>query len=177
MARFILAERAKTDLYDIYDYIRQRSPTAAKRVRGELRAAMKKLAEFPGMGHRRDDVGDESLRFWSVLLLPHCLSSGHKTTADCPHHPRRARRSARAWAQMTVRRRERTQFVLRQATQSVSMKPDAPLDSLPSHWAYAQKRALVALWIARVTGLSSVLDQQDVHFIPIFRRDQRLEDF
>jgi toxin ParE1/3/4 len=66
MARFILAERAKTDLYDIYDYIRQRSPTAAKRVRGELRAAMKKLAEFPGMGHRRDDVGDESLRFWSV---------------------------------------------------------------------------------------------------------------
>jgi toxin ParE1/3/4 len=66
MGRYVLGERAQTDTLDIYDYIRQRSSSAAKLVRSELRSAMKKLADFPGMGHRRDDVDDQTLRFWSV---------------------------------------------------------------------------------------------------------------
>lgn len=44
-----------------------RSLNAAKRVQADLRSAMRKLAEMPGMGHLRHDLADEPLRFWSVF--------------------------------------------------------------------------------------------------------------
>jgi antitoxin ParD1/3/4/toxin ParE1/3/4 len=66
--RFILAAAARADLREISDHIRQDSPAAAKRVRDELRAAMRRLAEMPGLGHRREDLAaiDPALRFSSV---------------------------------------------------------------------------------------------------------------
>jgi plasmid stabilization system protein ParE len=66
--RFILAAEARADLRDISDVIRQDSPAAAKRVRDALRAAMRRLAEMPGMGHVREDLVevDSALRFWPV---------------------------------------------------------------------------------------------------------------
>ena len=66
MARYVLTELAKRDVRDIVAYIRRRSPQAAKQVRAELREAMRLLAEFPHIGHLREDVTDEPLRFWSV---------------------------------------------------------------------------------------------------------------
>ena len=66
MGRFILSKSAEADLREIIAYIAQRSPLAAKRVKGEFRAAMRRLAEFRGLGHVRDDCADESLRFWSL---------------------------------------------------------------------------------------------------------------
>ena len=69
MGRFILAAAARADLRGISDYIRQESPTAARRVREELRSAMRRLAEMPGMGHLREDLVeiDSALRFWPVF--------------------------------------------------------------------------------------------------------------
>jgi toxin ParE1/3/4 len=66
MARYVLTDRAKHDVQQIVSYIRKRSPTAPRRVRTELRDAMRLLAEFPGIGHLREDLSDEPLRFWSV---------------------------------------------------------------------------------------------------------------
>ena len=66
MARYVLTESAQADVREIVAYIRKRSPQAAKRVRGELRQAMQRLVEFPGIGHLRLDLADEPLRFWSV---------------------------------------------------------------------------------------------------------------
>jgi plasmid stabilization system protein ParE len=66
MARFVLSDPAKQDVRDIVAYIRKGSPEAAIRVRRELRAAMQNLATFPYMGHRRDDLTTEPLRFWCV---------------------------------------------------------------------------------------------------------------
>lgn len=67
MGRFAVTLAAKADLADIAEYIRERgSAEAAKRVGEELRRAMRKLADMPGMGHIRNDLADESLRFWSV---------------------------------------------------------------------------------------------------------------
>jgi plasmid stabilization system protein ParE len=66
MARYVVTDLARADVHEIVAYISKRSPDAAKRVRGELRAAMKQLAEFPGIGHLREDVTDEPVRFWSV---------------------------------------------------------------------------------------------------------------
>lgn len=66
MPRYALTDLAKQDVREIIAYVRARSPQSAKRVRAELREAMRLLADFPGMGHRRDDVAHEALRFWSI---------------------------------------------------------------------------------------------------------------
>jgi len=66
MGRYLLTLRAKTDVRDIVDFIRQRNPEAAKRVRRELQDSMRRLADFPGMGHARDDLADETVRVWAV---------------------------------------------------------------------------------------------------------------
>jgi antitoxin ParD1/3/4/toxin ParE1/3/4 len=67
MARYVLTKPAANDIRAIVNYVRQRSPQSAKVVRTQLRAAMAKLAAFPHMGHLREDVADEPLRFWSVF--------------------------------------------------------------------------------------------------------------
>jgi plasmid stabilization system protein ParE len=66
--RFILAAAARADLREISDYIRRDSPASARRVREELRAAMRRLASMPGLGHTREDLAaiDPALRFFSV---------------------------------------------------------------------------------------------------------------
>jgi plasmid stabilization system protein ParE len=64
--RFSLTPAARADLFEIDDYLRQESPPAAARVRAELRAAMRKLAGYPGIGHLRADLAEEPLRFWPV---------------------------------------------------------------------------------------------------------------
>src|SRR5437660_5134668 len=66
MPSYILTEPAPDDIREIVDYLRERSPQAARNVRGKLRDAMRKLARFPGMGHTREDLADETLRVWSV---------------------------------------------------------------------------------------------------------------
>lgn len=67
MARYVLTDAAKADIREIVAYLRPRSPAAARTVQRELRAAMRRLADFPHMGHLREDVSDEPLRFWSVF--------------------------------------------------------------------------------------------------------------
>ena len=64
--RPILSEEALSDLDEIWLYIASDSPTAADRVIDEIYQAIYRLAEFPGMGHLREDLIDEPLRFWSV---------------------------------------------------------------------------------------------------------------
>jgi plasmid stabilization system protein ParE len=66
MSRFKLTPRARQDLDEIEDYIAQDSPNTARRIVLELRAAMRRLAEYPNLGHRRSDVEDPRYRFWVV---------------------------------------------------------------------------------------------------------------
>jgi antitoxin ParD1/3/4/toxin ParE1/3/4 len=66
MARFVLTDDAKQDVAGIVAYIRRDNRDAAKRVRGELRAAMQMLADLPGIGHTCEDLTPEPVRFWSV---------------------------------------------------------------------------------------------------------------
>jgi plasmid stabilization system protein ParE len=54
---------ARTDLDQIYDYIAADSPNAADRVVGEILAAIRSLAPFPGRGHKRLDLTSRALRF------------------------------------------------------------------------------------------------------------------
>jgi plasmid stabilization system protein ParE len=66
MARYALTEIAKADLREIVAYLRPRSRDAAKRVPAKIRENMRLLASFPHIGHLREDVTDEPLRFWRV---------------------------------------------------------------------------------------------------------------
>ena len=66
MGRYITSKAAERDVQRILSYIRERNPGAIKRVKSELRSAMRTLADFPGFGHLRMEAGDDSLRFWSV---------------------------------------------------------------------------------------------------------------
>src|ERR1700710_1555194 len=66
MARYVLTEPAAEDIRQIVAYLRPRSRDAAKKVPATLRAAMRKLADFPHIGHSRDDVPNRGLRFWSI---------------------------------------------------------------------------------------------------------------
>ena len=66
MPRFVLSHEATGDLRAVYDYIAADDPAAAGRVLEDLRMAMHRLAEHPGLGHLREDLTDEALRVWTV---------------------------------------------------------------------------------------------------------------
>ena len=66
MPGFVLSQEATGDLREVYDYIAADDPAAARRVLDDLRTAMHRLAEHPGLGHLRGDLADEALRVWTV---------------------------------------------------------------------------------------------------------------
>ena len=66
MKRYLLTPAARQDLGDIAAYIAEENPVAARRVLAKLRHAMRRLAQAPGLGHLREDLADEPLRFWPV---------------------------------------------------------------------------------------------------------------
>ena len=66
MTSYILAPEALQDLQDIWDYIATENLDAADRVIDTLFAAFEQLAALPGLGHRREDLTNRPLRFWTV---------------------------------------------------------------------------------------------------------------
>jgi plasmid stabilization system protein ParE len=66
-SRFIFTEEAEAQLLEILDHLGDDSESAAVRVRDAVYDAVGKLAESPGIGHRRQDLTDRPLKFWSVF--------------------------------------------------------------------------------------------------------------
>ena len=66
MKKFRLSAEAAGDLTEIFDYIADDSIAAAQRVRADIHDQLKKLAQTPGMGHRRPDLTSEKLLFWPL---------------------------------------------------------------------------------------------------------------
>ena len=66
MKRVIISPAAAKDLEDIRAFIAQDSVRNADRVVREIRRAFQKLAKMPGMGHLREDLASERVRFWTV---------------------------------------------------------------------------------------------------------------
>ncbi|HVS70688.1 MAG TPA: type II toxin-antitoxin system RelE/ParE family toxin [Phycisphaerae bacterium] len=64
--RVELTEAALTDLDEIYNYIARDSIQAAEKVLADLKSAMQRLGDLPGMGHERKDVKNPHYRFWRV---------------------------------------------------------------------------------------------------------------
>jgi antitoxin ParD1/3/4/toxin ParE1/3/4 len=66
MSRYVLTPLAMADVDEIVQYIQADNPRAALRTVRKLRDAMRQLARTPGMGHLRQDLADEPLRFFPV---------------------------------------------------------------------------------------------------------------
>lgn len=66
MTAYILAPEALQDLQDIWGYIATANLDAADRMIDMLFAAFEQLAALPGLGHRREDLTNQPLRFWTV---------------------------------------------------------------------------------------------------------------
>ena len=61
-----ITRRAERDIDEIWEFIARDSYDNADKVDLEIQRAMRLLADFPGIGHRRSDVSNSNLRFWSV---------------------------------------------------------------------------------------------------------------
>jgi plasmid stabilization system protein ParE len=83
VASSVLSARAASDLREIHDYIAADDPSAARCVLEDLRDAMHRLAELPGLGHLRDDLADETLRVDGALLSGD-LPAGFRAAAGRP---------------------------------------------------------------------------------------------
>jgi plasmid stabilization system protein ParE len=64
--KLLLTPLAYDDLDEIWTYIAGDSEAAADRVVEELHGAMRRLAEYPGIGLYREELEDDSLRVWPV---------------------------------------------------------------------------------------------------------------
>ena len=67
MKRYILAPEAKQDLADIKRYLtRETGARVAKSTLKKIKDAIVFLGDTPGAGHFREDLTDDTLKFWSV---------------------------------------------------------------------------------------------------------------
>jgi antitoxin ParD1/3/4/toxin ParE1/3/4 len=66
--RYRLSPEAESDLNDIKEYLVKRGGAIlARHVLGEIRHALQFLATTPGVGHSREDLTDEPVKFWPVF--------------------------------------------------------------------------------------------------------------
>jgi plasmid stabilization system protein ParE len=63
---FDLHPGAAQDITEIWEFIAEDNPLAARRVRGDILDAVRKLLAFPHQGHKRPDLTSRPLRFQTV---------------------------------------------------------------------------------------------------------------
>jgi plasmid stabilization system protein ParE len=63
---FVLHPLAAQDIIDIWEFIAEQNPQAARRVREDILVAIRALVPFPHQGHRRPDLTSRPLRFTTV---------------------------------------------------------------------------------------------------------------
>ncbi len=63
---FELHPGAAQDITEIWEFIAEDNPLAARRVREEILDAIRKLVPFPDQGHKRPDLTSGPLRFQTI---------------------------------------------------------------------------------------------------------------
>jgi plasmid stabilization system protein ParE len=71
---FVLHPLAAQDITDIWEFIAEDNPLAARRVRKDILDAIRALVPFPHQGHRRTDLTSRPLRFKTVR--DYCVRTG-----------------------------------------------------------------------------------------------------
>jgi plasmid stabilization system protein ParE len=70
--RYVLSPAATADVEQIEAFLDEHAPHATDAVLARIRAATRRIAATPGIGHLRKDLADEPLRFvavWSYLIV------------------------------------------------------------------------------------------------------------
>ena len=70
MSEYVLARDADRDLDEIWEYIATDSIDAADRLVAKLFEAFELIARMPTVGHRREDLTEHPVRFWTVGTYP-----------------------------------------------------------------------------------------------------------
>lgn len=63
---YLLTEEAKNDLIEIGDYISLDNPTAAINMMIKFKEIFENLVLTPKLGHKRKDLTNKNVRFWSL---------------------------------------------------------------------------------------------------------------
>ena len=66
MSQYVLAPDAQEDIKEIADYVTRQSPQNAAKVVRKLYEQFDRLADFPGLGHTREELRNDSLRVIAV---------------------------------------------------------------------------------------------------------------
>jgi toxin ParE1/3/4 len=67
VSAYYLTPQAAAGIESIWDYIAEDSGVSrADKVVDDIFEAIERLSNMPGMGHRRDDLADETLLAWPV---------------------------------------------------------------------------------------------------------------
>lgn len=72
MRRYVVSPAATSDVEQIESFLDEHAPHATDAVLDALHDAMQRIAATPGLGHLREDLADEPLRFypvWSYLVI------------------------------------------------------------------------------------------------------------
>jgi plasmid stabilization system protein ParE len=65
---FVLTPSASRDIDDIFEYVLEHSgPNQALHIHKKLVDGFKMVGEYPGIGHVREDLADESVRVHAVF--------------------------------------------------------------------------------------------------------------
>jgi len=75
---FALHPLAAQDITEIWEYIAEDNPQAARRVREEIHSAISALVPLPRQGHRRPDLTSRPLRFILVREYLIAYAPGEK---------------------------------------------------------------------------------------------------
>ena len=101
MKRYILSPEAQQDLRDIREYLLTEAGVPVSRhVVRKISEALRFLSVMPGVGHLRQDLTDESVKFWQVFSylivynhltrpigIARVLHSSRDITAVLAHRP------------------------------------------------------------------------------------------
>ena len=82
MSQVRIAPAAQSEIEALADAIAADNPAAAERVRDAIFAAVRRLGERPGIGHRREDLTTRPLRFWNVMGRYTTVYQHHKDVVD-----------------------------------------------------------------------------------------------
>jgi toxin ParE1/3/4 len=89
--RFILSAPAARELDELLEYVLHNSgPRRAQHVADKLHKGFQKLADAPGLGHRREDLTGEQVLFYAVwsYLVGYRPASRPLEIAHVPHGAR-----------------------------------------------------------------------------------------
>jgi plasmid stabilization system protein ParE len=95
--QFDLTAKALRDLQDIWEFLSKDSFDNADRCLEDFYRAFGRLAEMPGMGHRRADLTSKDVLFWKVSLVPGHLPSKFEPSYDCRRASWQAQREEGYW--------------------------------------------------------------------------------